>query len=480
MNSHSPVQLVPTYFGFIESTYDALVLFEACLTGLIAHVPRRPHDREREHVIKSGNIFIYEESTSGIKRWTDGISWSPSRILGNFLIYRQLQKPFGPGEKKKALKKPKGPNGISKSNSQINGRSKNTLMQVYNNPNAANGAYAEAGKMNPDIERALIGSLVDSYDFMDDGLVKKTISVVVNGITHHLVSYYTLADAAARKFLVPTKDPKFLNLVPRPALLNKQSFRGPVDEVDPLDRMVYGRNRYDMTNQSMVGQSISYMPPDQNSNYQQNRGMYGGNYSVSSASPTYDTTPTSYSAAPIYGAQFAPVPGIYPAPHSFSPQEAFSAPNHRYSIVSSASSDGSRVQMPAAPDRRAAAYHHGTQDSGLPSTNNIQSASEVSTSYYQRPRESGLHNGGSISGINAPPTQRSLPSLPHQNNENFRPTASAYDVKPVTATHYDLKPAVNNHYDMGLDNKNSMWHMAGNTAVGHGHYQQAWPATAGH
>src|SRR5271168_3141296 len=120
MNSTS--ELDATYYGFIGSTYDALILVEACIAGQIKHVSRRPQGHERERVITSGRIFIYEENTSGIKRWTDGISWSPSRILGNFLIYRQLVKAFGPGEKKKAIKKPKaGPNGITKNNSNSKG-----------------------------------------------------------------------------------------------------------------------------------------------------------------------------------------------------------------------------------------------------------------------------------------------------------------------------------------------------------------------
>src|SRR5277367_6147845 len=103
MASASP--LSPTFYGHIASTQDALLLFEACLSGALNHVARRPHDRERASLIKSGNVFIYEEGASGIKRWTDGVPWSPSRILGNFLVYRELDKPLPPGEKKRANKK---------------------------------------------------------------------------------------------------------------------------------------------------------------------------------------------------------------------------------------------------------------------------------------------------------------------------------------------------------------------------------------
>jgi hypothetical protein len=100
--------MAPTWTGFIHSTADAVVVLEACLQGRLSHIPRRPHDRERATIIVSGNVFIYEENASGIKRWTDGVTWSPSRIMGNFLVYRELNEPFPAGEKKKAKKRKRG------------------------------------------------------------------------------------------------------------------------------------------------------------------------------------------------------------------------------------------------------------------------------------------------------------------------------------------------------------------------------------
>ena len=97
--------LEPTFTGFVATTPDALIPFEACLTGVLHHVPRRPHDRERSHLVHSGSVFISEENASGIKRWTDGVTWSPSRIVSNFLVYRKVDKPFSPGEKKRDMKK---------------------------------------------------------------------------------------------------------------------------------------------------------------------------------------------------------------------------------------------------------------------------------------------------------------------------------------------------------------------------------------
>ncbi|KAE9374476.1 hypothetical protein N431DRAFT_278569, partial [Stipitochalara longipes BDJ] len=195
MASASP--LSPTFYGHIASTQDALLLFEACLSGALNHVARRPHDRERVSLIKSGNVFIYEEHSSGIKRWTDGVPWSPSRILGNFLVYRELERPFPPGEKKRAMKRSKRSPGIS--------------------------------KQEPFGKRSLIGSLVDSYGFKEEGLVKKTVSVTVGGVSHHLVSYYTVADVMNNKFTTPSKDPRFQHVTPRADLITKQNFRTPID-----------------------------------------------------------------------------------------------------------------------------------------------------------------------------------------------------------------------------------------------------------
>ncbi|KAI5457907.1 Gti1/Pac2 family-domain-containing protein [Mariannaea sp. PMI_226] len=213
-----------TFEGHIASTIDALVLFEACLSGQLNHVPRRPHDRERQDLIKSGNVFIYEEHASGIKRWTDGVSWSPSRILGNFLIYRELEKPFPPGEKKRALKKSKKPQQQGVAKTEGNNR------QGLGYPSSATALEPNAN--GKDTERALIGSLIDSYPFKNDGLVKKTISVTYQGVPHHLVSYYNVNDVISGRLSSPTKHPALRQIIPRTELITSQNFRAPIDEVE--------------------------------------------------------------------------------------------------------------------------------------------------------------------------------------------------------------------------------------------------------
>lgn len=211
--------LVPTYKGYLGSTLDALILHELLLSGRLCHVPRRPHDRERADLIKSGNIFIYEENASGIKRWTDGISWSPSRILDNFLVYRELNEDSPVGEKKKAFKKVAGK------------RPSNAGLPSSTGTNILSQGSGASEPILDDPARPFIGSLTDSYDFKENGLIKKTISIPYRGIVHHIVSYYTLDDAMGSKFMRPSADQRFATLVLRSDILSSNNFRIPLEEM---------------------------------------------------------------------------------------------------------------------------------------------------------------------------------------------------------------------------------------------------------
>src|SRR5271154_1155500 len=90
-NSVTPTWTEPPWSGWVETTGDALLILEAARRGLIPRVTRRLVDSERK-MISSGSVFVFDEDESGIKRWTDGFFWSPSRILGNFLLYRETDK----------------------------------------------------------------------------------------------------------------------------------------------------------------------------------------------------------------------------------------------------------------------------------------------------------------------------------------------------------------------------------------------------
>ncbi|KAF2841618.1 hypothetical protein M501DRAFT_919771, partial [Patellaria atrata CBS 101060] len=205
----------PTWFGHLLTAKDALIILEACLQGKLQHCPRRPHDRERPNLIKSGAVFIYEENASGIKRWTDGLNWSPSRIMGNYLVYRELKEPFAPGEKKRASKKKTSSSGDDR---------------TLNGGIDSSGSHNASQYIDED-ERRLFGSLIDSYPFKEDGLMKKTITLKYRNIIHHVVSYYDPRDLRGDKTLFrPLNHPDFQGITVRPELEHCQKFKVPIPE----------------------------------------------------------------------------------------------------------------------------------------------------------------------------------------------------------------------------------------------------------
>ena len=60
----------------IRDAQDALILFEAVRLNILPLITRRLNGNERAQ-LKSGNIFVWEESESkgGLSRWTDGRRW---------------------------------------------------------------------------------------------------------------------------------------------------------------------------------------------------------------------------------------------------------------------------------------------------------------------------------------------------------------------------------------------------------------------
>ncbi|ODV84213.1 hypothetical protein CANARDRAFT_182312, partial [[Candida] arabinofermentans NRRL YB-2248] len=79
------------YHGLIATPKDAVILLEASIRKVIPTVTRRLSDYERMGAIVSGAVFIWNESESRMKRWTDGKSWSASRVNGCFLIYKEME-----------------------------------------------------------------------------------------------------------------------------------------------------------------------------------------------------------------------------------------------------------------------------------------------------------------------------------------------------------------------------------------------------
>lgn len=480
MSSSSP--LTPTFYGHIGSTQDALILFEACLSGQLSHVARRPHDRERASLIKSGNVFIYEEFSSGIKRWTDGVPWSPSRILGNFLVYRELERPFPPGEKKRAMKRNKRSPGISKADPYPSRGPLTTLSNGYAT------ATAFVGQNAKETERSLIGSLVDSYGFKEEGLVKKTISVTVNGVSHHLVSYYSVNDVMQKKLPNPSQDQRFAHTVPRQELITKQNFRSAIDEVDAMDGAAdrhsystygaYARNGYEMTNQTISHRGIPLPSPSLNF-YPGSSSLYNSSYSVYTGAsglptPSYDASIPSTTSPSYSGSQYAPAPGIYPAPikpESYK-SDAYSPASQRprFSSAAGVSPDTSRGQLTPGGSfgRRHSTFGtHGTLDSGVSGVTSLsidvkstdQGSVYSQQSYFDSTREPSQ-------SAQSYAVQRALPTL---SQSDFR------------QVEYNRNGS-NSYLPVDHVSNKDTWSL-GNQGSGHAHYgvgaPQQWASAAG-
>ncbi|CAI4053585.1 hypothetical protein SUVZ_15G3330 [Saccharomyces uvarum] len=86
-----------TCYGYIDNEEDLALIFQGIFDEQLRCVERRPYEAEKAKLAGSGNIFVFSEEKSGIKRWTDGFSWSPSRISGKFLVYREYNR-LGPAQ----------------------------------------------------------------------------------------------------------------------------------------------------------------------------------------------------------------------------------------------------------------------------------------------------------------------------------------------------------------------------------------------
>ncbi|KAH9033759.1 Gti1/Pac2 family-domain-containing protein [Lactarius pseudohatsudake] len=204
----------PPWSGWIETTGDALLILEAARRGLIPRVTRRLVDSERK-MITSGSVFVFDEDESGIKRWTDGFFWSPSRILGNFLLYRETEK-RGAGHRGAR-------NDAEQGGDQSSGDGPKSEGQTLSRPR---GETTRLG-IDRQRERSLVGSLTNSYKFKNGGMMKKTFSLTISGVSQHLISYYKIEDVEQGRLRTASSYPELASLDISPEYLEKTHFRNP-------------------------------------------------------------------------------------------------------------------------------------------------------------------------------------------------------------------------------------------------------------
>lgn len=230
----------PPWSGWIETTGDALLILEAARRGLIPRVTRRLVDSERK-MITSGSVFVFDEDESGIKRWTDGFVWSPSRILGNFLVgYSYVRRITRANTHQLYREIDKRSVNRSKTDQE------STEPQDTDPPRKGKPSAAQALTQGLDKhrERLLLGSLTNSHKFKVDGMIKKvraarlsllssahrdvqTFSLTIAGVSQHLISYYRVADVENGRLRSPSSLPELATLEISPEYLEKTHFRQP-------------------------------------------------------------------------------------------------------------------------------------------------------------------------------------------------------------------------------------------------------------
>ncbi|KAL8276189.1 hypothetical protein RQP46_011401 [Phenoliferia psychrophenolica] len=219
----------PAFRGFVETTYDALLIFEGCRQGLLPKITRRLQEFEKRQQVVSGAVFVFDEEETGIKRWTDGLSWSPSRTLGNFLVYRELDKKGGAGtaddhasaaDTSDAFDDPPAAPDASGSAGPVASGSGASTSRRRSLSDAGGGVVPPMDRAR---ERALVGSLTSTYRFRADGLVKKTISLA--GL--HMIGYYKIDDVTGARLRSPSSHSELTILDIDESFLTASFFRMP-------------------------------------------------------------------------------------------------------------------------------------------------------------------------------------------------------------------------------------------------------------
>jgi Gti1/Pac2 family len=201
-NTPSPFSFsnMETYIGHIKTPHDALIIFEACRRGVFHRIQRRLNEKERGQ-IRSGSVFAWDEREAGMRRWTDGRTWSPSRVSGSFLTYRELD-------------------------TRCRRRATSNGSSDDEKPTSSNGSSKASS----------------SCSYKHDGLIKQSFSIcTATGQKLHLISYYTKPDVLTGRIRTPSSDPALKNIaVPK----------GLYPEVNPLDTHPSTMPMYPMRQQS--------------------------------------------------------------------------------------------------------------------------------------------------------------------------------------------------------------------------------------
>ncbi|KAI5308967.1 hypothetical protein KEM55_004400, partial [Ascosphaera atra] len=258
--SYPPME---TYYGHIRSPADAILLFEACRLGILPRVQRRLSEKERQS-IRSGSVFVWDEREAGMRRWTDGKSWSASRVLGSFLTYREME----------------GKRGGHVASSNRGGKTPDSR---------GSGDDNDDGEEGP-----------DGYRYKPDGLMKQSFSITTSAGQHlHLISYYARSHPTAPGLKQPTTDPALSHIKPQKGLYPESS----VNDQQNLPAITRG---------PMPGAGYAIAPYQMPPQY--------GRPASATTHPTF--LPSPYGWAPHPG----PPPPSAPLPYAYGPPPPYLPP----------------------------------------------------------------------------------------------------------------------------------------------------------
>lgn len=225
-----------------------------------------------------------------MRRWTDGKSWSASRVSGSFLTYREMEGKRGGG----SFAPP---------------------------PARRMGKTPESGR-GSDEDLDMDGEGPDGYRYKPDGLMKQSFSITTSTGQHlHLISYYSRPHPNSPELPQPTTDPQLRHIVPVKGMYPESTVHetpGPAVTRTPMQH-----NPYVQSPQQMY---TAHQQQMQQHHHQRGPQQYGNG-------PNYAWPPSPMNTPPF---QSQPYPAsVYgsslpPPPHQSPYQQQGSAHNSPY------------------------------------------------------------------------------------------------------------------------------------------------------
>jgi hypothetical protein len=389
-----------TYQGHVRTPQDAIILFEACRIGLLPRVQRRLSEKERQ-LIKSGSVFVWDEREAGMRRWTDGKSWSASRVSGSFLTYREME-----GKRGAAGFQPPPPS------------------------RKANGAKSSSSSRNGDSDGE---DGPEGYRYKQDGLMKQSFSITTQDNRHlHLISYYARNQHEHLK--QPSTDPALRNIVPAKGMYPEAA----VNEASTIPAVTRGpmsTSPYPSAPPPQVVVAYPYPPPPHGYGPPIHHPYPPGSWPGSPAATPPGNHYAAYYPPPPQGTAFyhAPPPQYhsphfhpYPYPPSGPPHPSERPPPHSHSTLPPLAISSGSVAPGSIPSPRPfpGASYPSKERAAPHQPSHYGSAPEPRVEASSKPTPAGTQLAPVINGHHKPPT-------PPPSSNGVTPPTKSYPVEPA-------------------------------------------------